>query len=70
MIVVSFKSEVLGAGEFWRGPEDRVDEIRNIPARRMAKCVIADGKTRSAGMWTVEKKDWPHGLRAQDRELL
>lgn len=56
MIVVSYKSEVLGAGEFWRGPDDRIKEIRNIPARRLAAEVVTDGKPRSAGMWTVEKR--------------
>lgn len=57
MIVVSFASEVLGSGEFWRGPADRIREIRNIPARRMAEAVVKDGKPRVAGMWKVEQID-------------
>lgn len=53
MIIVEVKNEILGNDEFWRGPEDRIDEIRNIPARMLAKKVVKDGKARTIGMWHV-----------------
>ena len=52
-IVVETKSDVVGNGVFWRGPADRIDEIRNIPARKAAKLVAEDGKKRVIGMWHV-----------------
>lgn len=55
-IVVTYSSEILGSGEFWRGPANRLREIRNIPARRLAERVAVDGKPRLLGMWTVERK--------------
>lgn len=54
-IVVTYSSNVLGKGEFWRGCPSEIDDIRNVPARAMAKEVVKDGRTRSAGMWTVKK---------------
>ncbi len=53
IIRVETKSDVLGNGVFWEGPTSRVSEIRNIPARKLAHLVAADGKSRSAGMWRV-----------------
>lgn len=52
-VVVEVKNEFLGDGEFWRGPEDRISEIRNIPARQTAARVVQDGKPRKCGMWHV-----------------
>jgi hypothetical protein len=53
-VTVSYKSEILGEGIFWKGPEKDIKQIRNIPARRMAELVVVDGKTRNSGMWQVE----------------
>ena len=50
MIVVEVKNEILGDSEFWRGPEDRIAEIRNVPARLTAQKVAMDGKPRVCGM--------------------
>lgn len=54
-IVITYESEVLGSGEFWRGPANRISEIRNIPARRAAEKLLEndDGKPVSGGMWTA-----------------
>jgi hypothetical protein len=54
---VTFQSEILGSGEFWRGDAEKISEIRNIPAREAAKHVARDGQTRFVGMWKVEKVD-------------
>jgi hypothetical protein len=56
MIIVEYRSEILGNGEFWRGPEDRINEIRNIPARAAAAAVVADGKPKFIGMWSVRQE--------------
>lgn len=52
-VVVEVKNEILGDGEFWRGPASRISEIRNIPARQTATRVVQDGKPRQCGMWHV-----------------
>lgn len=52
-ILVETKSEVVGSGVFWKGPADRIGEIRNIPAREIAAMVARDGKSRVLGMWQV-----------------
>lgn len=52
-IVVETKNEIFGDGVFWRGPAERVGEIRNIPARETAKLVAKDGNPRVCGMWHV-----------------
>ena len=56
MIVVEYESDVLGKGSFWQGPEERIDEIRNIPAQKTAQLVALDGLTRTCGMWTVRQE--------------
>ena len=56
-IVVEYESDVLGSGVFWQGPEEQINEIHNIPARKTAELVVLDGLTRSCGMWTV--RQWP-----------
>ena len=61
MIVVTYQNEILGAGVVWEGHEDRLEDIRNIPARNLARLVAQDGRTRQAGMWTVERVDGRHG---------
>jgi len=53
IIIVEVKNEILGNDEFWRGPAERIGEIRNIPARQLAELVAADGKPRKNGMWHV-----------------
>ena len=55
MIVVEYKSDILGSGTFWRGDKSEIEQIRNIPARRLAVQVVADGVTRTSGMWTVRQ---------------
>ena len=55
MIIVEVKNTILGDSEFWRGPESRIEEIRNIPARETAKQVANDGKARVCGMWHVKQ---------------
>lgn len=53
IIRVEVKNEILGDGIFWEGESDRISEIRNIPARKLAEKVIRDGQTRKDGMWIV-----------------
>jgi hypothetical protein len=53
IIRVETASDVLGNGVFWEGPASRVNEIRNIPARKLAHLVATDGKPRASGMWRV-----------------
>lgn len=57
IVVVEVKNEILGDSEFWRGPEDRISTIRNIPARQTAQLVVKDGKARKCGMWHVRIED-------------
>lgn len=56
MIVIEYDSPVLGSGEFWRGDETKIVEIRNIVARKLAEQVCKDGAARTAGMWTVRRE--------------
>lgn len=56
-LIVTYQSEVLGNGQFWQGRVDEIEEIRNIPARDIAREVAKDGKTRTIGMWKVEVKN-------------
>lgn len=60
MIVVEVKNEILGDSEFWRGPEDKIAEIRNVPARLTAQQVVKDGKPRVCGMWHVRQEMTPN----------
>lgn len=52
-IIVDVKNEILGDSTFWRGPPERIREIRNIPARETAALVAKDGQKRVYGMWHV-----------------
>jgi len=54
-IKVEVKNDILGDSVFWEGDSANIDEIRNIPARLLAKRVILDGETRKDGMWVVSK---------------
>ena len=54
-IKVEVKNTILGDSVLWEGPADRVEEIRNIPARETAKLVAQDGRNRVCGMWHVSK---------------
>ena len=56
MIIVEVKNEILGDSEFWRGPEEKIAEIRNVPARMAAENVVKDGKPRAVGMWHVRQE--------------
>lgn len=56
MIIVEVKNKILGDCVFWRGPENCVHEIRNIPARQIAEKVVTDGKPRAIGMWHVKQE--------------
>lgn len=59
VIVVEVRNQILGDSEFWRGPADRVGEIRSIPARMIAKLTAQDGKPRIDGMWHVRRVERP-----------
>ncbi len=59
-IIVDVKNEILGNSEFWRGDESRISEIRNIPARELARLVVADGQPRAIGMWHVRQETRPN----------
>lgn len=56
MIIVEFKSEILGNGELWRGAEKDIAQIRNICAREAAELVAKDGNPRVDGMWHVRQE--------------
>jgi len=53
MIRVEVKNEILGDSVFWEGPAEKIEEIRNYPARDIARKVAQDGKPRKDGMWVV-----------------
>ena len=44
MILVTIKNEILGDGLFWKGEDNEIDNIRNIPARIMASKTAKDKK--------------------------
>ena len=50
---VEVKNAILGDCVFWEGPAEKLDEIRNYPARDLARIVAKDGKARRDGMWVV-----------------
>lgn len=56
MIIVEYKSDVLGNGELWRGDEKDVAQIRNICAREIAYKTAKDGQPRVDGMWHVRQE--------------
>lgn len=58
-IIVTYDSEILGSGEFWRGDASDIGSIHNYIARTLAERVIRDGVTRRGGMWTVSVEDTP-----------
>lgn len=55
MIRVEIKNEILGNKVIWEGSEKDIEEIKNIPARLIARQVVKDGKERKSGMWLVRK---------------
>ena len=55
VIRVEVKCDILGDDIFWEGDAENIDEIRNIPARRLAYLVAEDGEPRSIGMWHVSE---------------
>jgi hypothetical protein len=50
---VEVKNAILGDSVFWEGPSEKLEDIRNIPARDLARQVAVDGQTRKSGMWVV-----------------
>lgn len=56
MIIVEVKNAILGDSEFWRGPEEKIAEIRSLPARMAAEKVVKDGQQRVVGMWHVRQE--------------
>lgn len=67
-IIVDVKNEILGNSEFWRGDESRISEIRNIPARELARLVVADGQPRVSGMWHVRQETRPNAAYSAARQ--
>jgi len=64
IIVVRYRSSVLGQGEFWRGPACRIEDIRNRTARTLARLTARDGQTRADGMWQTMCETDAHRRRA------
>jgi len=58
MIVVTYDSQVLGAGEFWRGKVSQLTDLHRLQvvAHGLAVKVSQDGVTRTRGMWTVSQQ--------------
>ena len=56
---VEVKNAILGDSVFWEGPSERLEDIRNIPARDLARLVAKDGQTRKNGMWVVSALSEP-----------
>lgn len=54
-IKVEVKNKILGDSVFWEGDSQNIAEIRNIPARALAREVAEDGEQRRSGMWLVSK---------------
>jgi len=55
IIKVEVKNDLLGDSIFWEGDSKNIDQIRNIPARNLAKIVARDGVSRKNGMWIVSE---------------
>ena len=53
IIKVEVKNKILGDSVFWEGDSKRVSEIRNLVARRLARAVAEDGRSRKNGIWVV-----------------
>lgn len=51
IIVVTYESEVLGSGEFFRGSIEDIKKCRNVVARDLALKSAGDGKPHKDGMW-------------------
>lgn len=54
-ILITYNSEILGSGEFWRGTVEHIGEIQNKPARLAARKLADnnDGVPVKVGMWTA-----------------
>jgi hypothetical protein len=52
---VEVKNDILGNSIFWEGSTKDIENIKNIPARILAKQVLVDGATRKMGMWVVSE---------------
>lgn len=59
-VIVEVKNDILGDGVFWRGPENLIEEIHNLPAKMLARTVVATGKPGQTGMWHVRIEDERH----------
>ena len=56
VIVVTYASDVLGSGEFWRGGSDDLPALKEkqIIAHSLARAAAKDGKPHRMGMWRAE----------------
>ena len=52
-IKVEVINDIFGNSIFWEGPAENIDEIKNIPAKRIAEKVAEFGGVRQSGMWLV-----------------
>ena len=52
-LIVTYKSDVLGNGQFWTGDESEIASIKNFVAQDLARAVVKTGMPQSAGMWEV-----------------
>lgn len=59
-VIVEVKNDILGDCVFWRGPENLIKKIRNLPARHLARSVVATGKPAQTGMWHVRIEEGHH----------
>ena len=60
IIVVSVENEILGGGEFWRGPASQIHQCRNLVGQAIAYLTAKDGKPRSDGMWRSRVEEANH----------
>jgi len=55
-IKVEVRNKILGNSIFWQGDSKDIDQIRNIPARYLAKEVLKKGGIAKSGMWYVTEE--------------
>lgn len=52
-IKVEMRDNILSNRIFWDGDETEIEQIKNSVAKKLAKKVIQDGKSRQFGIWFV-----------------
>jgi len=55
---VEYDNKILGKDIFWEGDSSKINEIRNIPARKAAETIVQNGiRSAHCGMWIISVVD-------------